>query len=185
VIAHIDMAGCEGGRLREALQEAGIEALFPVQVAVWNQVLGPGERDLCVCSPTGSGKTLSFALPIVQLLSTRVLRRLRALVVLPTRDLAVQVKSVFDILAPAVGLSVGLVGQSTVAAEASELVKSKSRMIHSFGSQVSSTNTPVFESCVDILVATPGRFMDHLKGTPGFTVEHLQYLVSIFFCTAR
>jgi ATP-dependent RNA helicase DDX51/DBP6 len=181
------MAGCEGGRLREALQEAGIEALFPVQVAVWNQVLGPGgrERDLCVCSPTGSGKTLSFALPIVQLLSTRVLRRLRALVVLPTRDLAVQVKSVFDILAPAVGLSVGLVGQSTVAAEASELVKSKSRMIHSFGSQVSSTNTPVFESCVDILVATPGRFMDHLKGTPGFTVEHLQYLVSIFFCTAR
>lgn len=166
-------------RLREALQEAGIEALFPVQVAVWNQVLGPGgrERDLCVCSPTGSGKTLSFALPIVQLLSTRVLRRLRALVVLPTRDLAVQVKSVFDILAPAVGLSVGLVGQSTVAAEAGELVKSKSRMIHSFGSQISSTNTPVFESCVDILVATPGRLMDHLKGTPGFTVEHLQYLV--------
>lgn len=80
-------------RLQEALQEAGIDSLFPVQVAVWNQVLGPGgrERDLCVCSPTGSGKTLSFALPIVQLLSTRVLRRLRALVVLPTRDLAVQV----------------------------------------------------------------------------------------------
>lgn len=79
--------------MQEALQKAGIEALFPVQVAVWNQVLGPGgrERDLCVCSPTGSGKTLSFALPIVQLLSTRVLRRLRALVVLPTRDLAVQV----------------------------------------------------------------------------------------------
>lgn len=95
MIAHLETALCKVGRLQEALRKAGIEALFPVQVAVWNQVLGPGgrERDLCVCSPTGSGKTLSFALPIVQLLSTRVLRRLRALVVLPTRDLAVQVLS--------------------------------------------------------------------------------------------
>lgn len=96
-----------------------------------------------------------------------------------------QVKTVFDILAPAVGLSVGLVGQSTVAAEAGELVKTKSRMIHSFGSQKSSESNPVFESCVDILVATPGRLMDHLKSTPGFTVEHLQYLVSIFFPYTR
>ena len=80
-------------RLQEALENAGIGALFPVQVAVWNQVMGPAgcERDLCICSPTGSGKTLSYALPIVQLLSTRVLCRLRALVVLPTRDLAIQV----------------------------------------------------------------------------------------------
>ena len=92
-----------------------------------------------------------------------------------------QVKSVFDMLAPAVGLSVGLVGQSTVAAEAGELVKSKSRMIHSFGSQRSSMNNPAFESCIDILVATPGRLMDHLKSTPGFTVEHLQFLVCMFF----
>lgn len=81
-------------RLQEALRNNGIEALFPVQVAVWNETVGPGscERDLCVCSPTGSGKTLSYALPIVQKLSTRVIRRLRALVVLPTRDLATQVR---------------------------------------------------------------------------------------------
>lgn len=80
-------------RLKEALQSAAIDVLFPVQVAVWQQVMGPGggDRDICVSSPTGSGKTLSYALPIVQMLSTRVLRRLRALVVLPTRDLAMQV----------------------------------------------------------------------------------------------
>lgn len=95
--------------------------------------------------------------------------------------LLLQVKAVFDILAPAVGLSVGLVGQSTVTSEAGELVKSRSRMVHSFGSQNSSRNSPVFESCVDILVATPGRLMDHLKSTPGFTVEHLQYLVTTTF----
>jgi len=73
----------------------GISSLFPVQVAVWHETIGPGgfERDICVNSPTGSGKTLSYALPIVQLLASRPVRCLRALVVLPTRDLALQVGS--------------------------------------------------------------------------------------------
>lgn len=71
----------------------GITSLFPVQVAVWQETIGPGsfERDLCINSPTGSGKTLSYALLIVQMLSTRAIRYLRALVMLPTRDLALQV----------------------------------------------------------------------------------------------
>lgn len=62
-------------------------------MAVWKQTIGPGggERDLCICSPTGSGKTLAYSLPVVQMLSSRVVRRLRALIVLPTRDLAIQV----------------------------------------------------------------------------------------------
>lgn len=70
-----------------------ISSLFPVQVAVWLETIGPGsfERDLCINSPTGSGKTLAYALPIVQQLSTRKITCLRALVVLPTRDLALQV----------------------------------------------------------------------------------------------
>lgn len=71
----------------------GIQSLFPVQVAVWQETIGPGafERDICVNSPTGSGKTLAYALPIVQMISTQKIRCLRALVVLPTRDLAMQV----------------------------------------------------------------------------------------------
>lgn len=71
----------------------GIQSLFPVQVAVWQETIGPGafERDICVNSPTGSGKTLAYALPIVQMLAHRKIRCLRALVVLPTRDLALQV----------------------------------------------------------------------------------------------
>lgn len=70
-----------------------IQSLFPVQVAMWQETIGPGafERDICVNSPTGTGKTLAYALPIVQILSTRKIRCLRALVVLPTRDLALQV----------------------------------------------------------------------------------------------
>lgn len=76
-----------------ALRKMNIESLFPVQVAVWQETIGPGafERDICVNSPTGSGKTLSYALPIVQALASRKIRCLRALVVLPTRDLALQV----------------------------------------------------------------------------------------------
>ena len=78
-----------------ALQNMAISSLFPVQVAVWQETIGPGsfERDLCINSPTGSGKTLAYALPIVQMLSTRAIRCLRALVVLPTRDLALQVST--------------------------------------------------------------------------------------------
>ena len=80
-------------RLISALHKTGVKSLFPVQVAVWKQIIGPGggERDLCICSPTGSGKTLAYCLPVVQMLASRVVRRLRALIVLPTRDLAIQV----------------------------------------------------------------------------------------------
>ncbi|BBN06383.1 ATP-dependent RNA helicase DDX51/DBP6 [Marchantia polymorpha subsp. ruderalis] len=166
-------------RLQDALSKAGIQSLFPVQMAVWHETVGPGlsERDVCVSSPTGSGKTLSYALPIVQKLSSRVLRLLRVLVVLPTRDLAAQVKAVFDTIAPAVGLSVGLaVGQTSIVAEAAELVQIRKSMVHSFGKSEAAT-PDLAESQVDILVATPGRLMDHIRNTKGFTLQHLQFLV--------
>ncbi|KAL7212508.1 hypothetical protein ACSBR2_015240 [Camellia fascicularis] len=165
-------------RLEVALENMGFTSLFPVQVAVWQETIGPGscERDLCINSPTGSGKTLAYALPIVQMLSTRAVRCLRALVVLPTRDLAVQVKEVFAAIAPAVGLSVGLaVGQSSIADEISELIK---RPKLEAGICYDPEDFLLdLESSVDILVATPGRLMDHINSTKGFTLEHLCYLV--------
>ncbi|KAK6124059.1 hypothetical protein DH2020_042205 [Rehmannia glutinosa] len=165
-------------RLEMALHNMGITSLFPVQVAVWQETIGPGsfERDLCINSPTGSGKTLAYALPIVQMLSTRTIKCLRALVVLPTRDLAVQVKEVFAALAPALGLSVGLaVGQSSIADEISALIQ-KPKM--DVGICYDSEDfTQELRSSVDILVATPGRLMDHISNTNGFTLQHLCYLV--------
>ncbi|PIN07106.1 DEAD-box ATP-dependent RNA helicase [Handroanthus impetiginosus] len=165
-------------RLKRALHRVGYNSLFPVQVAVWHETIGPGcfERDLCINSPTGSGKTLAYALPILQMLSTRTIKCLRALVVLPTRDLAVQVKEVFAALAPAVGLSVGLaVGQSSIANEISELIKKPTLDADiCYGTE---DFPQQFRSAVDILVATPGRLMDHINNTKGFTLEHLCYLV--------
>eukprot|EP00268_Persea_americana_P043670 TRINITY_DN4394_c0_g2_i4.p1 TRINITY_DN4394_c0_g2~~TRINITY_DN4394_c0_g2_i4.p1 ORF type:complete len:529 (-),score=81.17 TRINITY_DN4394_c0_g2_i4:291-1877(-) len=164
-------------RLEEALKNIGIDSLFPVQFAVWQETIGPGafERDLCVNSPTGSGKTLAYALPIVQMLSNCTLKCLRALVVLPTRDLALQVKEVFAAIAPAVGLRVGLaVGQSSVADEISELVNRPNLEVGIYDPE----GPPVeLQTSVDILVATPGRLMDHINTTKGFTLEHLRYLV--------
>ncbi|CAI9758050.1 unnamed protein product [Fraxinus pennsylvanica] len=165
-------------RLEAALCNMGITSLFPVQVAAWQETIGPGsfERDICINSPTGSGKTLAYALPIVQTLSTRAIKCLRALVVLPTRDLAMQVKEVFASLAPAVGLSVGLaVGQSSIADEISELIKKPTPEAGiCFDSEDFSLG---LRSSVDILVATPGRLMDHIFNTKGFTLDHLCYLV--------
>ncbi|KAA0052523.1 DEAD-box ATP-dependent RNA helicase 1 [Cucumis melo var. makuwa] len=156
----------------------GISSLFPVQLAVWQEAIGPGsfDRDLCINSPTGSGKTLAYALPIVQMLSSRTIKCLRALVVLPTRDLALQVKEVFSAIAPAVGLSVGLaVGQSSIADEISELIK---RPKLEAGICYDPEDVLVaLQSSVDILVATPGRLMDHINFTKGFTLKHLRYLV--------
>ncbi|KAG8637462.1 DEAD-box ATP-dependent RNA helicase 1 isoform X1 [Manihot esculenta] len=173
-----DLIPCLDPRLKVALQNLGFSSLLPVQIAVWQETIGPGafERDLCINSPTGSGKTLAYALPIVQRLSTRAVKCLRALIVLPTRDLAVQVKEVFAAIAPAVGLSVGLaVGQSSVSREISELIK---RPRFEAGICYDPEDLMQgFESSVDILVATPGRLMDHITTTKGFTLEHLCYLV--------
>lgn len=174
----LDILPCLDPRLKMALQNMGFKTLFPVQIAVWQETIGPGafERDLCINSPTGSGKTLAYALPIVQMLSTRAVKCLRALVVLPTRDLALQVKQVFAAIAPAMGLSVGLaVGQSSIADEISELIKKPE---HEAGICYDPQDVlQELQSSVDILVATPGRLMDHITTTKGFTLEHLCYLV--------
>lgn len=91
-----------------------------------------------------------------------------------------QVTAVFDTIAPAVGLSVGLaVGQTSIVAEAAELVQIRKSMVHSFGKSEAAT-PDLAESQVDRLVATPGRLMDHIRNTKGFTLQHLQFLVSFF-----
>lgn len=74
------------------------------------------------------------------------------------------------------GLSVGLaVGQSSIANEISELIKRPN--LEAGICYDPEDVLPQLQSSVDILVATPGRLMDHINNTKGFTLEHLRYLV--------
>ena len=106
------------------LQQHDINHLFPVQRLVIPRILSQMEtcsyfgkggfqpNDICVSAPTGSGKTLAYVLPIVQSLLRRVVCHLRALIILPTKDLANQVKQVFEMFTEGTNLKVGLASGS-------------------------------------------------------------------------
>ena len=79
--------------LVDNLEKDEYNTFFPIQALVIPDVIASERhahirnRDICVSAPTGSGKTLSFVLPVLNALAGRRVRRLRALIVLPSRDL--------------------------------------------------------------------------------------------------
>ncbi|XP_066116973.1 ATP-dependent RNA helicase DDX51 isoform X1 [Saccopteryx bilineata] len=161
--------------LQKKLRAHGISSYFPVQAAVIPILLesaangflvgrgGYQPRDLCVSAPTGSGKTLAFVIPVVQALLQRAVCQVRALVVLPTKELAQQVSKVFSVYTDATFLRVSLVtGQKSLAKEQESLVQKTADGFHCLA---------------DIVVATPGRLVDHIDQTPGFSLQHLRFLV--------
>lgn len=118
-------------------------------------------RDTLIQSQTGSGKTLCYLVPLLEQLQahkTRVGREqgTRALILLPTRELCTQVLEVLQqVVAPFHWLVTGsLMGGEKKKAEKARLRKG-----------------------VPIVVATPGRLVDHLKNTECFTYKHLEWLV--------
>lgn len=167
-IADIDYISPE---IRQSLVSMSIDRLFPVQDAVIPWILNVHSkpspfrpRDICVSAPTGSGKTLAYALPIIQNLSqARVDRRVRALVVLPVNELAVQVLKVFQKLCENTTLKCSLLSKFTpFDVEQSQLVE------HFDGS---------YHSKVDVVVATTGRLVEHIHATKGFCLKSLKFLV--------
>lgn len=157
------------------------------------------QSDLCVSAPTGSGKTLSYVVPILEVLRTRQIRRLRALILLPTRDLVNQVRETLDSLNKGLGgpngdLKVGIcMGNSSFANEQNMLVEKRKNYLSSdldedeedldqgFDKESErreiSGDGYLYSSKVDILLATPGRLIDHLKSTKGFNLKHLRFLI--------
>ncbi|KAL4691578.1 hypothetical protein H8957_003294 [Semnopithecus entellus] len=161
--------------LQKQLRAHGISSYFPVQAAVIPALLesaacgflvgrgGYRPSDLCVSAPTGSGKTLAFVIPVVQALLSRVVCHIRALVVLPTKELAQQVSKVFNIYTDATPLRVCLItGQKSLAKEQESLVQK---------------TADGYRCLADIVVATPGRLVDHIDQTPGFNLQQLRFLV--------
>ena len=83
--------------LLRAVQEAGYETPSPIQAAAIPPVLSG--RDLMGCAQTGTGKTAAFALPMLDRLTANAPRRkgaIRALILTPTRELALQIGESFD-----------------------------------------------------------------------------------------
>ncbi|EPY52033.1 ATP-dependent RNA helicase Dbp6 [Schizosaccharomyces cryophilus OY26] len=157
-------------KLVEKLQSQNIAQGFAVQSSVLPLLLQEGRDgpsysyggDLCVSAATGSGKTLAYVLPIVQCLSRRIVPRLRCVVIVPTRELTIQVSRTFEIFASCMGLGVcGWTGQKNLLQEQYQLLG---------GSEEN-------ESTVDILVTTPGRLVDHIQNDNIFSLQHLRYLV--------
>ncbi|XP_070395061.1 ATP-dependent RNA helicase DDX51 [Dermacentor albipictus] len=147
-----------------------IRKLFPVQEKVVPWLLSSEQRrshlpprDICVSAPTGSGKTLAYVIPIIEDLKVRVVRAVRAVVVLPVKELAAQVHAVFLQYVGATSLNVQLVtGSKTFAEEQGLLVRKGAKG---------------YASLVDIVVATPGRLLDHIRKTPGFNLHLLKFFV--------
>ena len=159
-------------KLVEALKANGISKLFPVQASMISWLLkgnldrqqGWWLRDTCVSAPTGSGKTLAYVLPIIQILQSRLVPKIRCLVVVPVQELAAQVYKVMVTYTSHTSLKVCLLsGASSFQQEQNSILKKTAR-----GGYV---------SLVDIVVATPGRLVDHILKTPGFSLNDLRFLV--------
>ncbi|XP_044300057.1 ATP-dependent RNA helicase DDX51 isoform X4 [Varanus komodoensis] len=93
----------------------------------------------------------------------RVVCQVRALAVLPTKELAQQVSKVFNVYTDGLGLKVvQLTGQKSFAKEQESLVE---------------RTLTGFRSLADIVVATPGRLVDHLQQSPQFSLRELRFLI--------
>lgn len=142
----------------QALQREGYMEPTPIQ----EQAIPPllARRDLIGCAQTGTGKTAAFALPILQLLAgetpaaTGARRPIRALILTPTRELAIQIDE-----------SLAAYGRN---------LRLKHLVV--FGGVSQHPQTQALQQGVDILVATPGRLLDLVQ--QGFVqLRDIQYFV--------
>jgi superfamily II DNA/RNA helicase len=122
--------------LVEALAAAGISQPFPIQSLTIPD--GLAGRDVCGKAKTGSGKTLAFGLPLLARVAKAEPGRPTGLVLVPTRELALQVTEVLEPLAQAVG-------RSTVAV---------------YGGAKMERQISLLSGGADLVIATPGRLID-------------------------
>ncbi len=111
-------------------------------------------RDLLACASTGSGKTAAFLLPILDKLIDRPRGTTRALVITPTRELAAQIVEELDAIAVHTPVTAAAV----------------------IGGVGMGPQEHAFRSGVDVIVATPGRLLDHMK-SPYAKLGSVEYLV--------
>ena len=140
----------------EAIRDAGYETPTDVQAAAIPAALE--ERDVLGCAQTGTGKTAAFALPILQRLASggfgTVARRPLALVVAPTRELAMQIGEQFEVYGKHLDIKHVLI----------------------YGGVGQGRQVQALEEGVHVLVATPGRLLD-LMGQNYIYLNRMQVFV--------
>ena len=138
--------------LLKGLKELGFVRPTPIQLdAIPPAMEG---RDVLACAATGSGKTAAFLLPILHKLIQRPRGTTRALIVTPTRELAAQIAEHLNEIAVHTPITSAAV----------------------FGGVGMSPQEHAFRSGVDVIVATPGRLLDHLRH-PYAKLDKLEHLV--------
>jgi superfamily II DNA/RNA helicase len=125
-----------GDRLVKVLADQGIHEPFAIQTLTIADALAG--RDVCGKAKTGSGKTLAFGLPLLERLDKAEVRRPRGLVLVPTRELALQVHDVLAPLAEAIG----------------------SRVVAVYGGADMNKQIRKISDGVEAIIATPGRLID-------------------------
>ena len=138
--------------LLRGLKELGFTRPTPIQTDAIPPALAG--RDLLACAMTGSGKTAAFLLPIMQRLLAKPKRGTRALILTPTRELAAQILEHLNELA----VHTSITGAAV------------------FGGVGMGPQEHAFRSGVDVLVATPGRLLDHFRH-PYAKIDGLEFLV--------
>ena len=138
--------------LLRGVKELGYTRPTPIQ----SQAIPPAMqgKDLLGCAMTGSGKTVAFLLPIMNRLLAKKRGVTRALILTPTRELAAQIEQSFTSLAVHTPLSGAAV----------------------FGGVGMGPQEHAFRVGVDVIVATPGRLLDHFK-QPYAKLDQLEVLV--------
>ena len=129
--------------LRRAVADLGFTQPTPIQ----SSAIPPARdgRDVLGCAMTGSGKTAAFLLPIMERLLAKQRGTTRALVLAPTRELAAQIVEQFRDLAKHTNLRAAAV----------------------FGGAGMGPQERAFKQGVDVIVACPGRLLDHLDKAVG------------------
>ncbi|XP_052744151.1 probable ATP-dependent RNA helicase DDX27 isoform X2 [Bicyclus anynana] len=114
-------------------------------------------KDICACAATGTGKTAAYMLPILERLLYKAggERVTRVLVLVPTRELGAQVHSVTRQLSQFTPVTIGL----------------------SVGGLDVKYQESVLRHNPDIVIATPGRLIDHIRNTPSFGLHCIEVLV--------
>jgi ATP-dependent RNA helicase RhlE len=143
--------------IQQALVELGYETPTPIQELAIPEVLKG--QDIVACAQTGTGKTGAFAIPIINYIhkivgGAKKTKKIRTLVVTPTRELAIQIAESFDAYGKYTNIKTMVV----------------------YGGVSQNSQVEQLKSGVDVLVATPGRLLDlHKQGF--IDLDHIHFLV--------